>query len=103
MFLRIFAALLVGAALAAQTSSISGTVRNAYNLIPIPGALVRLDDGEKPVETFTDATGHYRFSDIDQTTYNLRIEKVGYLFQPDYSLSNQAPSSWTNNPYRSTI
>lgn len=55
---------------------LSGTVRDAQNHKPLPGASVLITENKKV--TVCDAWGHYEFTDLPTGNYTVRISFVGY-------------------------
>jgi len=46
--------------------------------IPVPGATVTVTEGEKKLVTTTDDQGLYRFSNLGEGVWTLRIEMLGF-------------------------
>jgi hypothetical protein len=64
--------LALGPLVAGQTSAIEGTVRGADGK-PLKAADVRLDAAKVPLLTKTDASGKYRFSNLNPGVYKVTI------------------------------
>lgn len=68
-----------GSALAART--ISGTVRDARTLLPVPHAVVELRETGRITEA--DATGRFAFAPLPDGDYHLCVQRIGYRRQCD--------------------
>ncbi len=62
------------------TSVLKGTVRSKTDKEIIPGAVIELGQkiGEPVKRVMTDIDGHFEFKGINQGTYNLKINVIGY-------------------------
>lgn len=63
--------------LRAQTSSISGQVRDAEAQFPLPGATLQLLTADSAL-TSSDANGHFAFDDVPVGRHVLRVSFMGY-------------------------
>src|SRR5436190_19535126 len=66
--------LMVGRALAA--TPYVGQV--TFGGLPVPGATVIASSGEKRIVVSSDAQGVYRFADLDEGVWTIRIEMLGF-------------------------
>ena len=74
--LSALAAAVPARALAAQTVTVTGTVR-ADSTTPLAGALVSLDPGGKPAGMRTDASGRFRFEEVPPGQHVLSVFASG--------------------------
>ena len=63
--------------LAAPTVRISGKVLEADGEVPVPGAVVRLD--ENYLWSVTDADGRFSLDNVQQGNYTLEVSCLGYV------------------------
>lgn len=59
-----------------QTGTLSGIVRDAQSGLPLSGATLQFNEGEK--QATTDSSGRYFFTGLVPKTYNLTASFVGY-------------------------
>ena len=64
--------------------------------LPVPGASVTVSQSEKQVATVTDQQGVYRFADLADGLWTIRVEMLGFsTISRDISIAaDAAPSTW---------
>lgn len=67
-----------------QTGNLSGLVRDAQTGLPLSGATLRFNEGEKLATT--DTNGRYTFRNLEPKTYNLTASFVGYTTLTLYNI-----------------
>src|SRR5262245_58765309 len=86
---------LLGAAITGRAASEHyGQV--VFGTVPVPGVTVTASQGEKQVVTSTDQQGVYKFADLADGSWMLKVEMVGFspLSQPVTVAPDSAPSTW---------
>lgn len=81
-FLSVFAAVLTGACLFAQTPTggVKGTVINRIDRTPVQGAVLKLMSGVNEIGTITsDASGNFQIDGLEDGMYDLVIDAGGFL------------------------
>lgn len=68
----------------AQTGTLSGLVRDALTGLPLSGATLRFNEGDKMATT--DSNGRYYFSGLLPKTYNLTASFVGYTSLTSFNI-----------------
>lgn len=78
-FITLYLAVFLGGPmlLAAPTVRISGKVLEADGEVPVPGAIVRLD--ENYLWSVTDADGRFSLDNVQQGNYTLEVSCLGYV------------------------
>jgi hypothetical protein len=88
-FRRLLAALLIVSALPAAEHK--GTVK--FGTVPIPGATVTAQQGERKANTLTDTQGNYIFSDLTEGTAKISIDMRGFASQ-EREVPVAEPGDW---------
>ena len=68
-------ALAIGARLLAATEHVGQVT---FTGVPVPGAMVTVSLGDKQIITFTNQDGAYRFADLPDGTWTMRVEMRGF-------------------------
>jgi hypothetical protein len=85
--------------LAVVTSSMAASEHHGQvrmGALPIPGAVVRVAQGEKTLRAVTDADGSYAFPDLSDGPWTIQVEMSGFApIQQDLVVApGMAPSVW---------
>ena len=90
----IAAALVVGARHVLAAPEHSGQV--TFGGVPVPGATVTASSGGKEIVTATDEQGLFRFADVGEGVWMLRVDMLGFApLSREVTVAPDTPSSWT--------
>jgi len=67
------------AALAGTSGGIDGRITDASTGMPVAGAVVVVHAAQQELTTTTDARGFFRFFALPPDTYNITVQKGGYV------------------------
>jgi hypothetical protein len=73
-----------GTATAQGTGLLTGTVADAINRMPLPGATVSLNGDSR--KTSTDSLGRFRFRDLKAGSYSITVSYIGYQAESRYNI-----------------
>jgi hypothetical protein len=76
---------------AAPMGIVEGDVVNAVTEASVPGARVKLDQGNEPIYTKADAQGHFVIPNLRLGTYTLAVESPGFLRPRNTTVDLTAP------------
>src|SRR5260221_13705553 len=90
----IAATLVIGARHVFAAPEHSGQV--TFGGLPVPGATVTASSGDKQLVTATDEQGLFRFADVGDGVWMLRVEMLGFApLSREVTVAPDAPSTWT--------
>ena len=89
-FSAVVAVFLFRGLLAAQTTGVEGTVRNAITHQPLDGVHVRLQRGAQAWGAITDHDGHFSISGMPPGRYGVSTQRNGFLYSdhPAFTLES---------------
>ncbi len=74
----------------------------AFGTVPVPGATITASQGDKQVVTSTDQEGVYRFPDLADGAWTIRVEMIGFAtISTDVTVAPDSPPSTWNLKLRS--
>src|SRR6185295_6279379 len=99
-FRRFLSACLVATALVAGARHVLAAPEHSgqvtFGGVPVPGATVTASSGEKQLVTATDEQGLFKFADVGDGVWMLRVEMLGFApLSREVTVAPGAPSEWT--------